>query len=98
MQVFDGMFYGGIICSLLFFVVATILFVKNHVGELARDVMGWKRKPIVADVQEFAGCLQKEKVTDVLVREEACAGQFFEVVEDIVVVHTDETIQGRSCL
>lgn len=91
------MFYGGMCFSLFFLGICIILFKKNHVAELARDVLDRKRKPVEYDVQEGIGFCQ-ELVTDVLVMEEACAEQFFEVVENVVVTHTNQTIEERSCL
>ncbi len=85
------MFYGGMSSSLLLLGISIILFRKNRVVELIRDVLGKRRKPVVYEVQEEIG-FHHELVTDVLVMEEVCTEQFFEVVEDVVVIHTNQTM------
>lgn len=45
---YEGMFYIGMFFGVLNFGISIILFVKNHVASMVRDLMGWNRssKPI----------------------------------------------------
>lgn len=83
------MFYGGLSSFVVCLAISIILFRKNHVAELVRDIMAMRRKSVILEVQEEIG-FRHELVTDVLVAEEVCVEQFFEVVEDVIVTHTNQ--------
>lgn len=83
------MFYGGMSSFVVCLSISVILFRKNHVAELTRDIMSMRRKSVVFEVQEEIG-FHDELVTDVLVEGKVCAEQFFEVVEDVIMTHTNQ--------
>ena len=80
---YERMFYMGMFLGLLNLGISVILFVKNRLRDTIRDMMGWRKNPIVPD--EY----KKEEMTDVLVKQELCVERLFQMEEDIVVIHTE---------
>lgn len=81
---YERMFYIGMLFGLMNFGISIILFVKNHVAGIIRDMMGWKRNPVLINENK------KQEVTDVLIKKEVWVEQFFQVEEDVVVTHTEK--------
>lgn len=81
---YESMFYIGMFFGLLNFGISIILFVKKRVASIIRDMMGWRKKPVI--IREY----KKQEMTDVLVKREVCMEQFFQVEEDIIVTHTEQ--------
>lgn len=86
-NMYEGMFYTGMVLALLNFGISIFLFVKNQVGEMLRDMMGWKRRNVIRNV------CREEEMTEVLIKKEFCMESFFRVEEDIVVTHTEKRIE-----
>lgn len=80
---YERMFYIGMFFGVLNFVISIILFLKNGVLNIIRDMMGWRQTVIVP--QEYI----KEQVTDILMKQDACVEQLFQIEEDIVITHTE---------
>lgn len=80
---YERMFYIGMFFGVLNFVISIILFLKNGVLNIIRDMMGWRQTVIVP--QEYI----KEQVTDVLMKQDICVEQLFQIEEDIVITHTE---------
>ena len=80
---YERMFYIGMFFGVLNFVISIILFLKNGVLNIIRDMMGWRQTVIVP--QEYI----KEQVTDILMKQDVCVEQLFQIEEDIVITHTE---------
>lgn len=80
---YERMFYIGMFFGVLNFVISIILFLKNGVLNIIRDMMGWRQTVIVP--QEYI----KEQVTDILMKQDICVEQLFQIEEDIVITHTE---------
>ena len=80
---YERMFFIGMFFGVLNFVISIILFLKNGVLNIIRDMMGWRQTVIVP--QEYI----KEQVTDVLMKQDICVEQLFQIEEDIVITHTE---------
>lgn len=46
------MFYVGLGCSILFFILSCILFVRNNVAKLIGDVTGWNAKRAIKEINK----------------------------------------------
>lgn len=80
---YERMFYIGMFFGVLNFVISIILFLKNGVLNIIRDMTGWRQTVIVP--QEYI----KEQVTDILMKQDVCVEQLFQIEEDIVITHTE---------
>ncbi|MBQ4059766.1 MAG: hypothetical protein IJD40_12685 [Lachnospiraceae bacterium] len=80
---YERMFFIGMFFCVLNFAISIILFLKNGVLNIIRDMMGWRQTVIVP--QEYI----KEQVTDILMKQDICVEQLFQIEEDIVITHTE---------
>lgn len=86
-NMYEGMFYTGIVLALLNFGISIFLFLKNQVGRMLRDMMGWKRRIVIKNI------CRKEGMTEVLIKKEFCVESFLRVEENIVVTHTEKRME-----
>ncbi len=87
----------GCVLTVFFASVSVVLFVKNNVSKMIGDITGWnakiamlqKKKHRKALVQNQTLLLTDNDYTECLKKEEEV---FFQIVEDIMIVHTEENI------
>jgi hypothetical protein len=52
MQMYKIMFYGGLVCFIIGFVVSVVLFVRNHVAKILGDISGHNAKKAMKGIQK----------------------------------------------